>query len=217
MTIRIILADDHQILRQALGRSLAVEGEIQLVGEAGDGIQVVTMTQQLQPDVLVVDIDMPLLSGIEATRQILAAGLETKVIILSRFSDQELVVRAMKEGAKGYLLKKASIDELLLAIKAVNEGYFFLSPGLLNPVVSGYLNWVDQEGASPLDVLTAREREVLHLVAEGKSNQTIANQLQLSVRTVESHRSNLMGKLNIHNVAELVRFAIQHKATSIDA
>jgi DNA-binding NarL/FixJ family response regulator len=132
------------------------------------------------------------------------------VIILSRFAEQNQVVRALKAGADGYLLKNDAVDELLIAIHAVSRGDLYLSPAVLRPVVEGYLAWVEQKGESPIDRLTDREREVLQLVAEGKSNQSIAHELNLGVRTVETHRANLMGKLDLHNVADVVRFAFQH-------
>jgi DNA-binding NarL/FixJ family response regulator len=209
MTVRVILAEDHQMFRQALGQVLVQNG-ITLVGEAGDGREAVELVQELEPGIVVMDISMPRLNGIEATIQIRAATPHTRVIVLSRFAEQNQVVRALKAGADGYLLKNDAINELLIAINAVNRGDLYISPAVLRPVVEGYLAWVEQQGESPIDRLTDREREVLQLVAEGKSNQAIAQELNLGVRTVETHRANLMSKLDLHNVADVVRFAFQH-------
>ena len=209
MTVRVVLAEDHQMFRQALGQVLAQNG-ITLLGEAGDGREAVELVRELGPDIVVMDISMPRLNGIEATVQIRAATPPTRVIILSRFAEQKQVVRALRAGAAGYLLKNDAVDELLSAINAVNRGDLYISPAVLRPVVEGYLAWVEQQGASPIDRLTDREREVLQLIAEGKSNQAIAQELNLGVRTVETHRANLMNKLDLHNVADVVRFAFQH-------
>jgi DNA-binding NarL/FixJ family response regulator len=209
MTVRVVLAEDHQMFRQALGQVLAQNG-ITLLGEAGDGREAVELVRELGPDIVVMDISMPRLNGIEATIQIRAATPQTRVIILSRFAEQKQVVRALRAGAAGYLLKNDAVDELLSAINAVNRGDLYISPAVLRPVVEGYLAWVEQQGASPIDRLTDREREVLQLIAEGKSNQAIAQELNLGVRTVETHRANLMNKLDLHNVADVVRFAFQH-------
>jgi DNA-binding NarL/FixJ family response regulator len=209
MTVRVVLADDHQMFRQALGQVLTENG-LTLLGEAGDGREAVELVQELEPSVVVMDISMPRLNGIEATTQIRAAAPQTRVIMLSRFAEQSQVVRALRAGADGYLLKNDAIDELLIAIHAVNRGDLYLSPAVLRPVVEGYLAWVEQQGESPIDRLTDREREVLQLIAEGKSNQAIAQELNLGVRTVETHRANLMSKLDLHNVADVVRFAIQY-------
>jgi DNA-binding NarL/FixJ family response regulator len=209
MTVRVVLAEDHQMFRQALGQVLAQNG-VTLVGEAGDGREAVELVQELEPNIVVMDISMPRLNGIEATVQIRSATPQTHVIMLSRFAEQSQVVRALKAGADGYLLKNDAIDELLIAIKAVNRGDLYISPAVLRPVVEGYLAWVEQQGESPVDRLTDREREVLQLIAEGKSNQAIAQELNLGVRTVETHRANLMSKLDLHNVADVVRFAFEH-------
>jgi two-component system response regulator NreC len=209
MTVRVVLAEDHQMFRQALGQVLAQNG-VTLLGEAGDGREAVELVQELEPSIVVMDISMPRLNGIEATTQIRAATPQTHVIMLSRFAEQSQVVRALKAGADGYLLKNDAVDELLIAINAVNRGDIYISPAVLRPVVEGYLAWVEQQGETPIDRLTDREREVLQLVAEGKSNQAIAQELNLGVRTVETHRANLMNKLDLHNVADVVRFAFEH-------
>jgi DNA-binding NarL/FixJ family response regulator len=209
MAVRVVLAEDHQMFRQALGQVLAQNG-IDLLGEACNGREAVELVQQLEPDIVVMDISMPRLNGIEATVHIRSATPQTHVIMLSRYADQRQVVRALRAGADGYLLKNDAVDELLIAISAVNRGDLYISPAILRPVVEGYLAWVEQQGASPLDRLTDREREVLQLIAEGKSNQAIAQELNLGVRTVETHRANLMNKLDLHHVADVVRFAYRH-------
>jgi len=209
MAVRVVLAEDHQMFRQALGQVLAQNG-IDLLGEACNGREAVELVQQLEPDIIVMDISMPRLNGIEATVQIRSATPQTHVIMLSRYADQKQVVRALRAGADGYLLKNDAVDELLIAISAVDRGDLYISPAILRPVVEGYLAWVEKQGASPLDRLTDREREVLQLIAEGKSNQAIAQELNLGVRTVETHRANLMNKLDLHHVADVVRFAYRH-------
>jgi two-component system response regulator NreC len=209
MTVRVVLAEDHQMFRQALGQVLAQNG-ITLLGEAGDGREAVELVQELEPSIVVMDISMPRLNGIEATIQIRAGTPQTRVIMLSRFAEQSHVVRALKAGAEGYLLKNDAVDELLIAINAVDRGDLYISPAVLRPVVEGYLAWVEQQGESPIDRLTDREREVLQLIAEGKSNQAIAQELNLGVRTVETHRANLMNKLDLHHVADVVRFAFEY-------
>jgi DNA-binding NarL/FixJ family response regulator len=208
MTVRVVLAEDHQMFRQALGQVLTQNG-VTLVGEAADGREAVELVLELEPDLVVMDISMPRLNGIEATIQIRAGTPQTRVIMLSRFAEQNQVVRALKAGADGYLLKNDAIDELLIAIGAVNRGDLYISPAVLRPIVEGYLAWVEEQGESPVDRLTDREREVLQLIAEGKSNQAIAQELNLGVRTVETHRANLMNKLDLHNVADVVRFAFE--------
>jgi DNA-binding NarL/FixJ family response regulator len=209
MTVGVVLAEDHQMFRQALGQVLAQNG-ITLLGEASDGREAVEVVQEREPGIVVMDISMPRLNGIEATIQIRAATPKTRVIMLSRFAEQNQVVRALRAGADGYLLKNDAVDELLIAINAVNRGDIYISPAVLRPIVDGYLAWVEQQGDSPIDRLTDREREVLQLIAEGQSSQAIAEELNLGVRTVETHRANLMNKLDLHNVADVVRFAYQH-------
>jgi len=209
MTIRVILADDHRMLRQVLGRALAAEEDIEFVGQAGDGREAIAMAKELEPDILVMDINMPRLNGIEAARRILSSVPQTRIIILSMFSEQEQVIHALRAGVLGYVLKNAAVEELLLAIHAVNDGHLYLSPAVLRPIVDGYLEWMETQGPLPLDCLTLREREVLKLIAEGKSNQEIGQELRLGLRTAESHRANLMKKLNLHNMAQVVRFAIR--------
>lgn len=215
MTTRIILADDHGIFRQALGQMLLADDDIELVGEASNGREAIAMVGDLEPDVLVIDIEMPALNGIEAARLIIGEHPNTAVIILSMFSQPEQVIRALNAGVHGYVLKSGAIEELMNAIGTVGQGDLYLSPPVLRPIVNGYLAWAEQEGISPLDRLTSRERQVLGLIAEGKSNTDIADKLQVGVRTVETHRANLMNKLSIHSVVDLVHFAIHHKLVKV--
>lgn len=211
MTTRIILADDHQIFRQALGQALTTGGKIELVGEAGNGQEAITMAAELSPDILVMDIGMPRLNGIDAAQRILSENSKIRIIILSIFSEQDQITRALRAGVHGYVLKSSAMTELQLAISAVSDGNLYLSPRVLQPIVKGYLAWADQQGTSPLSQLTARERQVLQLIAEGKSSTIIARELELGIRTVESHRAKLMSKMDFRNVVDLVHFAIQHK------
>jgi len=198
------------MFRDTLAHTLDAQSEIEVLGWAHDGKEAVDLVQRLTPDILIMDIAMPRMNGIEATNRIQVKTPETKVIILSVFDDPKHVVQALQAGAQGYVLKNDAIGQLLLAIEAVKDGHLYLSPAVLRPIVAGYLEWTEAKGASPLDRLTDREREILQMVAEGRSNPEIATELELGVRTVESHRASLMSKLDIHHVADLVRFAFQH-------
>lgn len=208
MTVRVVLADDHQIFRDALGKTLSENG-VELVGGTGNGREAVEMAKELSPDIIVMDIHMPLLNGIEATRQIRSQAPGTRVIVLSMLTDQTHVVEALQAGAHGYVIKQSALEELLVAIRSVQEDHLYLSPSVLAPVVAGYLEWVASQGMPPLHRLTKREREVLQLIAEGMNTQEAAHELELGVRTVESHRSSLMEKLGLTNVVELVHLAFQ--------
>lgn len=208
MTVRVVLADDHQIFRDALGQALDENG-IELVGGTGNGREAVKMAKELSPDIIVMDIHMPLLNGIEATRQIRCQAPGTRVIVLSMLTDQAHVVEALRAGAHGYVIKQSALEELLVAIRSVHEDHIYLSPSVLAPVVEGYLEWVDSQGIPELHRLTKREREVLQLIAEGMNTEEAARELKLGLRTVESHRSKLMEKLGLSNVVELVHLAFQ--------
>jgi DNA-binding NarL/FixJ family response regulator len=215
MTSRVLLADDHVIFREALGQLLEADDEIELIGEASDGREATALVGELEPDILLMDIEMPDLNGIEAARQILSEQPRLAIIILSMFSEPEQVIRALNAGVQGYVLKSGALDELMGAIRTVSGGDLYISPPLLRPIVEGYLAWAEQEGVSPLDKLTVRERQVLQLIAQGKSNPAIADELEVGVRTIESHRASLMTRLDIHNVADLVHFAIRHRLIPI--
>lgn len=215
--IRIILADDHNLVRQGIRALLEKAGDMEVIGEIQDGMQAVEMVQELKPDVLVMDIGMPRLNGIQAAEKIKTFDLPTRIVILSMHSSELLVRKALVAGVKGYLLKRSVTEELLLAVRAVNLGQTYLSPHISTIVTEGFLSQSSQsEESSPIDQLTAREREVLQLIAEGYTNQSIAQMLHIAVSTVERHRANLMSKLNIHDVSGLTRLAIQHGVIFLD-
>jgi len=209
--IRVIIADDHHLVRQGIRALLEKADDIEVVGEAADGQEAVELAERLAPDVLVMDIAMPRLSGTQAAGRVRALGAATQVVILSMYSDETLVRQALRNGAKGYLLKRSVTEELLLAIRAASRGEIYLSPAVSGSIVADFLTLqTDADACSPLEWLTPREREVLQLISEGHTNSAIAQILTVSVKTVEKHRSNLMSKLNVHNLAELIRAAIKH-------
>lgn len=215
--IRVIVADDHHLVRQGIRALLEKANDIEVVGEAADGQEAVELVEHLAPDVLIVDIAMPRLGGIQAAERVRALGVATQVVILSMYSDPTLVRRALREGARGYLLKRSVTEELLLAIRAASRGEIFLSPGVSESVVEGLLAQRDDaEEVEPFDRLTPREREVLQLIAEGHTNNAIAQVLKVSVKTVEKHRASLMSKLDVHDIASLVRVAIKHSLIFVD-
>ncbi len=209
--IRVIVADDHHLVRQGICGLLEKADDIAVIGEAADGQEAVELVKHLTPDVLVMDIAMPRLDGIQAAERVRTLGVPTQVVILSMYSDQTLVRRALRDGAKGYLLKRSVTEELLLAIRAASRGEIYLSPGISGPLMEEFLMLhADTEEPEPFDQLTSREREVLQLIAEGNTNRAIAQMLKISVKTVEKHRASLMSKLDVHDVAGLVRLAIRH-------
>ena len=208
--IRIVLADDHTILRSGLRAVLERHADLQVVGEAADGRQAVQSVEQLHPDVIVMDVAMPILNGIEAARQIAAKHPEIAIVVLSMHADEGYVLRALKAGARGYLLKDSAEGDLIAAIRAVREGKAFFSPAISRMLVDDYMRQLQQRGVDDsYELLTTREREILQLLAEGRSNKDIARMLDLSLYTVETHRSNLLSKLNLHSVPELILYAIR--------
>ena len=208
--IRILLADDHTIMRNGLRLLLERQPGFQVIGEAADGRETVEMTDTLRPDVVVLDIAMPNLNGIEAARQIASKLPAIALVILSMHSDESYVLRALKAGARAYLLKDSAESDLIGAIKAVTEGKAFFSPAISKMLVDDYVRRLQQRGVDDsYELLTTREREILQLVAEGKSNKDVANLLSLSVYTVETHRGNIMQKLNLHSVPELILYAVR--------
>jgi DNA-binding NarL/FixJ family response regulator len=216
--IRVVIADDHHLVRQGLRALLEKAGDIDVVGEAADGQEALDLVAQLLPDVLVLDIAMPHLNGMEAVGRLAGLGVKTRALILSMYADDTLVRQALRNGAKGYLLKRAVSDELLLAVRAVGRGDTFLSPEVAGPVVSALVAAPRRPAdLGPLDQLTSREREVLQLIAEGHTNRELATHLHLSEKTIEKHRGHLMAKLKIHDTAGLVRFAIKHRLVALDA
>jgi two-component system, NarL family, response regulator NreC len=213
--IRILLADDHNVMRRGLRLLLESQPEFSVVGEASDGRQAVEQAEAVQPDVVVLDIAMPNLSGIEAAQRIIASRPDTAIVILSMHSDEGYVLRALKAGAKGYLLKDSVEGDLIEAIKAVRAGKTFFSPEVSKMLVEDYVREIRSRGfEDSYELLTSREREILQLLAEGKSNKEIAGSLNLSVYTVESHRRNLSDKLNFHSLADLVLYAVRKRVIS---
>jgi two-component system response regulator NreC len=208
--IRILLADDHNVMRGGLRLLLERQPGFKVVGEASDGRQAVEQAEATKPDIIVLDIAMPNLSGIEAAQRISALLPQTRIIILSMHSDESYVLRALKAGAKGYLLKDSAENDLIEAIRAVDEGKAFFSPEISNIMVEDYVREMKRRGAEDsYELLTPREREILQMLAEGKSNKHIATVLDLSLYTVETHRRNLQDKLNLHSFAELILYAVR--------
>jgi two-component system response regulator NreC len=216
--IKVVLADDHQIVRHGLRSLLSAEPDIEVVGEADNGRAVVRLVQALSPQVVIMDISMPDLNGIEATRQILSDFSGVKVIALSMHSDSLFVLNMFKAGASGYLLKDCALEELVKAVRTVMNRKIYLSPSISDIVVKDFvIGWSPEESSSSAySILTAREREVLQLMAEGKTTNQIAESLCISVKTVEAHRKQLMTKLDIHSVAELTKYAIRQGLTTLE-
>ena len=208
--IRVLVVDDHTILRDGIRVLLQLYDDIEVVGEAGDGREGIDRARQLRPDVVLMDLAMPGLGGLEATMEIRKESPESRVLILTQHGNKEYVLPVLKAGASGYVLKKAAGTDLVTAIRAVSRGESFLDPSVAKMVLDGYVSKELEQGeAAGFDLLSDREKEVLKLVAEGRSNKEIADLLCLSVKTVMGHRANLMEKLGIHNRTELVKFAIR--------
>src|SRR5581483_3164695 len=204
--IRILLADDHAVVRQGFKMILGAQSDMEIVGEAGNGREAVELADQLKPDVVVMDVAMPELNGIEATRRIAGSAPHTRVIALSMHKDSVYVREVLRAGARGYLLKDSGAGDLVSAVRAVAQGEGYLSPAVSTAVLDDYRRHV----TNPIDLLTSREREVLQMLAEGKTNKEIAGVLNLSVYTVDAHRGRIMEKLNLHSINELVRFAVRN-------
>jgi DNA-binding NarL/FixJ family response regulator len=208
--IRVVIADDHHLVRQGIRALLENEGDIRVIGEAQDGCEAIELAERLKPDVLVLDINMPKIDGIEAIKKIDEQSIEIQVLILSMYSDESLVKKALRNGARGYLLKRSVAEELLFAVRAASRREFYISPEITRGVDIDWLNIQEiEEDADPLERLTERERQVFKLIAEGYTNNAIAAQLVISVKTVEKHRANLMEKLGVSDMAGLVREAIK--------
>ena len=208
--IRVLLADDHTIMRKGLRLLLERQGNITVVGEAADGRECVELAQTAQPDVVVMDLAMPNLNGIEAARQIVAQNPNVAVAVLSMHSDESYVIRALKAGARAYLLKDSADSDLIGAIKALSDGKSFFSPAISRLLVEDYMRQLERKGIEDsYELLTTREREILQLLAEGKSNKEVANMLNLSLYTVETHRTHILQKLNLHTVPELILYAVR--------
>jgi len=206
--IHILLADDHVLVRAGIRSLLEQMSGIEVIGEAGDGREAVKLIRQLRPDIVLMDVAMAQMNGIEATARIKKAYKDVRVIILSMYSNEEYVLQALQAGASGYLLKDAATLELELAVRAVSRNETYLSPGVSKHVIDSYRKRIltDQQ---PADQLTPRQREVLQLIAEGRTTKEIASILKIAIKTVETHRTQMMERLNIHDIAGLVRYAIR--------
>jgi DNA-binding NarL/FixJ family response regulator len=212
MKTRVLLVDDHDVVRKGLRYVLSAEHDMEVVGEASDGLQAIAAVKELSPDVVIMDLKMAILGGAEATSQITKQSPRTRVIVLSMYSDEEFVVDALASGAKGYLLKDSVEPDLVRAVRAVAAGKTYFSPSISEALLDDYLRRRQGERSSdPYQQLTDRERQVLQLLAEGKTNKECASILNLAVSTVETHRGSLMQKLDLHNTAELVLFAVRRK------
>ena len=214
--LTILIADDHRLFRHGLRSLLDKQGNLRVVAETTDGAETVAAAGSLQPDVVLMDISMPELNGIEATRRIVAQTPATKIIMLSMHSDRRFITESLKAGAKGYLLKDCAFEEVLLAVKAVSEDAIYLSSRISGLVIKDYVAISKSMPGSAFSALSTREREVLQLLAEGKSTKETAAKLHVSVKTIESHRKQVMDKLDIHSVAELTKYAIREGLTPLD-
>jgi RNA polymerase sigma factor (sigma-70 family) len=215
MKYTVLIADDHGVVRKGLRLLLEQYPELAVVGEAANGREAVTMAAALSPQIVVLDVAMPILNGIEAAEQILKVNSKMGIIILTMHADESYLLRALNVGVKGYLLKESAEEDLLLAIRAVANGKPFFSRAINETLLEDYMRMLKQQGLSDtFDLLTAREKEVLQLLAEGKTNKEVAQLLDVSPYTVESHRTNLMQKLGIHNTAEIVLYAVRKRLVS---
>lgn len=206
----VLLVEDHVVVRQGIKALLSDEPDLEIVGEADNGREALQAVMELQPNLVLMDISMPGLNGIEATRQIRQRHPEVKVIVLSMHANEEYVFQVLRAGASGYVLKQSDSSEVLTAIRAALAGGSFLSPPISRAVIDDYVRRAEARGEeSDLDLLTSREREVLQLLAEGMSNREIADQLNISVKTVETHRSNMMNKLDVDSKTELIKYALR--------
>ena len=208
--VRILLADDHIVMRNGLRLLLERQPHLKVVGVAADGRQAVALSESANPDVVIMDIGMPNLNGIEAARQIVNHNPRTAIAILSMHSDESYVIRALKAGARAYLLKDSAEADLLAAVRALTEGKSFFSPAISKILVEDYMRQLESRGAEDTyELLTNREREILQLLAEGRTNKEVANMLNLSLYTVETHRTHILQKLNLHSVPELILYAVR--------
>ena len=215
MKFKVLIADDHGVVRKGLRLLLEQYPELMVIGEAANGREAVTLSATLSPQIVVMDVGMPILNGIEAAEQILSANSKIGIIILTMHADESYLLRALNVGVKGYLLKESAEEDLLLAIRSVAHGKPFFSRAINETLLEDYMRMLKQQGLSDtFHLLTVREKEVLQLLAEGKTNKEVAILLDVSPYTVESHRTNLMQKLNIHNTAEIVLYAVRKRLVS---
>ena len=216
MSIRILLADDHKIVRDGLRTLIGKEAGMEVIGEAENGRKALKMAEKIRPNVVIMDVTMPDMNGIEATRKMLTEVPGVKVIALSMHSDRRFVLGMLEAGASGYLMKDCAFDELAKAVRSVSTGQTYLSPSIADVLVKGYLDRVNEKLSVARSPLTEREREILQLLAEGRSSKEIAAHIGVSVKTVETHRRNMMQKLNMRSVAELTKYAIREGLISVD-
>ena len=215
--IRVVIADDHHLVREGIRALLEKASDIEVVGEAADGREAIGIVERLEPDVLLMDISMPHVNGIQALQRMKAQNLATRTVVLSMHSDEILVREAVQCGAKCYLLKGSVSDELLLAVRAAYRGAAYFSPAISASLVAGDAAPAAHAGIGPLNRrLTAREQEILHLISEGRTNNEISGLMHISIKTVERHRTNLMSKLNAHNLVELIRAAVKQRLIQFD-
>jgi two-component system response regulator NreC len=208
--VKLLVADDHKIFRQGIKKLLEEEPDLQVVGEAADGREAVKRATELKPDVILMDIAMANLNGLEATKQIKKVLPDVKVIMLTMHKNEEYVLHSFQVGASGFILKEGAVEELVSAIRSIHQNKSFLSPSISKTLIEAYLRKMETgKTETPFDLLTDREREVLQLIAEGYTNREVAKALFISVKTVEAHRAHIMNKLNIHEIAKLVKYAIQ--------
>jgi two-component system response regulator NreC len=216
MSTTILLADDHKITREGLRSLLEKQPDMEVIAEAEEGHKAVRLVREMHPDIAIMDVTMPDLNGIEATQKIVSECPNVKVIALSMHSDTLFVTEMLKSGASGYLLKDCAFEELTRAIHTVLDGKIYLSPAISDVVVDGYLHRLSEDDSVDSDVLSHREREVLQMLAEGKSTKQVALKLHISIKTVETHRRQTMHKLDIYSVAELTKYAIRKGLTSLE-
>jgi len=215
--IKVVIADDHTILRQGIKALLDNQAGIEVIGEAKDGREALTLIERLLPDVILMDIAMPGLNGLEATRRIKKKFPGIKVLVLTMYTNEEYVFQILQAGANGYLVKETAFQDLISAIKAVHRDEAFMSPSISKKVINRYTQRVREANATTGDMLTTREREILQLIAEGSSSKKIAEALFISPKTVETHRTHIMDKLNIHNRTDLIKYAIRTGIVDIDS
>jgi DNA-binding NarL/FixJ family response regulator len=213
--MKVIIVDDHQLMREGLRTLLNKQQDMEIIAEAGDGRTAVRLVNELSPDLVIMDTVMPDLNGIDASRQIISHNPDIKIIALSMHSDRQFIIEMIKAGAKGYILKDCAFDELISAIETVVDGEIYLSPKITTIVLREFIVESAKDKTSVFHVLSNREREVLQLIAEGMSTKQIAHHLNVSVKTIETHRQQIMNKLDIHNIAELTKYAVREGLTSL--
>jgi DNA-binding NarL/FixJ family response regulator len=215
--IRVLIADDHHLVRGGIRALLEQYDDIQVIGEASTGFEALEMVEELEPNIVIMDISMPRMDGLQASKRILALDKPVAVVVLSMHSDSVLAQKLLREGVKGYLLKNSIAEELPMAVRSASQGKVYLSPAISESVLNTLMEPVpDEVPESPAGLLTPREREVLQLIAEGHTNNAIADTLSISVKTVEKHRANLMSKLDVHDLPSLMRTAIKYGLVFID-